>query len=78
MLGDRRLSIGATGAVRAAGAEIVGAKVDCLAAVRAAVVDGLLELLDGHFDVEIDKSWDETKGAPETQLFRRSDNCVWG
>jgi hypothetical protein len=33
-------------------AVVVGAIVDCFAAVGAALVDQLLELLDGHFDVQ--------------------------
>ena len=37
-------------AVRAAGAVVVGAEVDCFAAERAAVVDEFLVLLDGHVD----------------------------
>jgi len=36
--------------VRAAGAIVVGAKVDCLATERATVVDKFLMLLDGHGD----------------------------
>lgn len=41
-------SVGATGAVRALGAVVMGAEVDSLAAERAAVVDEFLVLLDGH------------------------------
>jgi hypothetical protein len=36
----------------------VGAKVDGLAAERAAVVDGLLELLDSHVGCLVLGSWD--------------------
>ncbi|KAK0722148.1 hypothetical protein B0T26DRAFT_204447 [Lasiosphaeria miniovina] len=41
-------SVGAAGAVRTAGAVVVGAEVDCSTAERAAVVDELLVFLDGH------------------------------
>jgi hypothetical protein len=42
-------SIGAARAVRAAWAIVMGAKVHCLAAEGAAVVDEFLALRDGHF-----------------------------
>ena len=41
-------SIGTASAVAALWAVVVRAKVDCLAAERAAVVDELLTFLDGH------------------------------
>lgn len=41
-------SVRAAGAVIALGAVVVGAKVHCLAAEGAALVDELLEFLDGH------------------------------
>ena len=65
--------------MRAAGAEIVGAKVNCLAAVRAAVVDGLLELLDGHFGgiLKLVEVGMRDKGCARDTAFRRNDKCVW-
>lgn len=43
-------SVRAAGAVRVDGAVVVRAKVDGLAAERAALVDEFLEFLDGHVD----------------------------